>query len=58
MAITAVFLIIILFTAIRTISYGIFCIKNNSKCGAVSVFLLCAFAVATGFIAILCEYMR
>ncbi len=51
------FMLLVIVTAIRTISYGIYCIKNNSTSGAISVFFLSACTVATGFIILFCKVL-
>ncbi len=55
MTINLAFLLLIAATAVRTVSYGIYCLKNNSTSGAISVFILSACTVATGFIIIFNE---
>lgn len=50
-----IFLLIIAAVVIRTVSYGIYCIKNGGTVGGISVFILAACSVATGIIIVVGE---
>ena len=50
MAIQVIFAILIIFVIIRTTAYGIYCIKKTNIIGGISVFLLDAGVIATGYI--------
>ena len=43
--------VVVAFVMIRTIAYGIYCIKNTGRIGGLSVLLLAAAALAAGFAA-------
>lgn len=49
------FLLIITAIVIRTVSYGIFCIKNGGTIGGISVFILAVCSVVTGVIIFISE---
>lgn len=54
MLINIVFFIAILISAVRTVSYGVYTIKNNGIIGGISVFVLAATNLFT-VIVILCK---
>lgn len=54
MVINIVFFIIIIVSAVRTISYGIYAIKDDGIVAGISVFTLAAASLFTGIV-ILCK---
>ena len=50
MALQVIVAILIIFVIIRTTAYGIYCIKKANITGGISVFLLDAGVIATGYI--------
>ena len=52
MAAEYLFLVIILFTIIRTVVYGIYCIKTTGLLSGISMFLLALGVAGTGIISI------
>lgn len=51
------FTILVLYVLIRTIAYGIYCVKNTGVIAGISVFFLAAASVAAGYILIFANDM-
>ena len=47
-----IFIAMILYVVIRTVAYGIYCVKKTGLTGGISVFFLAAGAVIAGYITI------
>lgn len=54
MLINIVFFIVIIISAVRTVSYGIYATKNDGMIGGISAFTLAAASLFTGIV-ILCK---
>ena len=53
MVINLAFLLLIAVVVIRTVAFGIYCLKNSGVVGGISVFAVSAGAFATGVIILL-----
>ena len=53
MVINLALLLLIAVIVIRTVAFGLYCIKKKRVAGGISVFFLCAGAFATGVIVLL-----
>lgn len=55
MILNIIFGILILFVIIKTIAYGIYCVKKTGVFGGISVFFLAVCAAATGYMILFTE---
>lgn len=58
MIINLAFFVIIALSVIRTISYGIYAFKNESKCGGISVFMLAVGSLSTAVVILIKQILQ
>lgn len=52
MIINIIFILILIYIFIRTVAYGIYCLKQTGIAGGISVFVLGAFVIITGYMTV------
>lgn len=52
MIIDIIFIMLLVYIFIRTVSYGIYCLKQTGIVGGISVFVLGVFVIVTGYMTI------
>lgn len=58
MLINIIFMIVIAISAIRTVVYGIYAIKNDGIAAGISVFVLCGGVLFSGYIIFASEILQ